>query len=332
MTGAAFTAADARHEAELAVVRLAGHVRETPCEVSPALSPGGGGAAYLKLENLQVTSSFKARGAVNKVLSLGADQLRAGLVTASVGNHAVAMLYAMELVGADGEVWVSDQISPAKRAALVGRGARLHVVPGGDPGGIELQARAAAERGGRLFVSPYNDRQVIGGQGTVAAEILRQVENVDALFVPVGGGGLAAGVASYVKTLDPRVAVIGCQPVNCPVMAASVAAGGELLDLPWRPSLSDGTVGLVEPGSITYPLCRECVDEWVLVEEEEIATALRLVLREHCVMVEGAGAVAVAAYLRTRERWQGKNVVCVVSGARIGLESLAGVLRGAPPA
>jgi threonine dehydratase len=115
-------------------------------------------------------------------------------------------------------------------------------------------------------------------------------------------------------------------------MATSVAAGGELLDLPWRPSLSDGTVGLVEPGSITYPLCRECVDEWVLVEEEEIATALRLVMREHCVMVEGAGAVSVAAYLRTRERWQGKNVVCVVSGARIGLESLAGVLRGAPPA
>lgn len=328
MNAVPFTVADARHEVELASVRIAEYVRQTPCEPSPALAPGAGGVLYLKMENLQVTCSFKARGAVNKVLSLSAEELERGLVTASVGNHALAMLHAMAISRAHGEIWVSDQISAAKRDALVSRGADLYVVPGGDPGGIEVQARHAAEASGRLFISPYNDPQVIGGQGTVAVELLRQLEDLDAVFLPVGGGGLAAGVGAYLKALDPRIAVVGCQARNSPIIAASLAAGGELLELPWRPSLADGTVGLVEPGAITYPLCRECVDEWVLVGEAEIAAALRLVMREHCVLVEGAAAVPVAAYLQTRERWAGKNVVCLLSGARIGLASLAEVLRG----
>lgn len=324
-----FTAADVRHEVELASARIAAHVRETPCEPSPALDPGDGGTAFLKMENLQVTASFKARGAVNKVLSLTPDELAAGLVTASVGNHAVAMLHAMALVGARGEIWVADQISPAKLEALRRRGADLHVVAGGDPGGIEVEARRAAEDDGKLFVSPYNDPQVVGGQGTIAAELLRQADSLDAVFVPVGGGGLAAGVAGYLKQVDPRVEVIGCQPAGSPIIAASLAAGGDLLELPWQPSLSDGTVGLVEPGAITYPICRDCVADWVLVSEAEIAAALRLVMREHCVMIEGAAAVPVAAYLQTRERWRGKNVACVLSGARISLDRLASVLRGA---
>ena len=324
----AFTAADARHETELAGVRVAGHVRETPCEASPALGAGDGGVAFLKMENLQVTSSFKARGAVNKVLSLSADELEAGLVTASVGNHALAMIYAMGLVGAQGEIWVSGRISAVKMAALEACGARLQRVAGDDPAGVEALARESAETSGRVYVSPYNDPQIIGGQGTVAVELLRQVEDLDAVFVPVGGGGLISGIGAYVKEIDPQIRVVGCQAANSPVMAASLAAGGELLATPWAPSLADGVVGLVEPGAVTYSLCRECVDEWVLASEPEIAAALQFVMREHHVLIEGAAALPVAGYLQARERWAGKRVACVLSGARIGLETLTEVLCG----
>ena len=327
MSAPSFAPADVRREVGLAAARLETFVRETPCDASRSLDPGGGGKAFLKMENLQVTGSFKARGAINKLLSLSASELRGGLVTASVGNHAMAMVHAMGLVDTQGEIWVAGQISPAKLSALRECGSNLHVVEGGDPGGIESLARRDAERTGRLFVSPYNDPQVIGGQGTVAVDLLHQVESVDVVFVPVGGGGLAAGIAGYLEEVDPHVRVVGCQPANSPIIAASLAAGGELLDLPWQPSLSDGTVGHVEPGSITYPILRECIDEWVLVSEAEIAAALRQVMREHCVMIEGAAAVSVAAYLKTRERWHGKRVVCVLSGARISLEQLGAVLR-----
>ena len=327
MSAPSFTPADVRREVGLAAARLETFVRETPCDASRSLDPGGGGKAFLKMENLQITGSFKARGAINKLLSLSASELRGGLVTASVGNHAMAMVHAMGLVDTQGEIWVAGQISPAKLSALRECGSNLHVVEGGDPGGIESLARRDAERTGRLFVSPYNDPQVIGGQGTVAVDLLHQVESVDVVFVPVGGGGLAAGIAGYLEEVDPHVRVVGCQPANSPIIAASLAAGGELLDLPWQPSLSDGTVGHVEPGSITYPILRECIDEWVLVSEAEIAAALRQVMREHCVMIEGAAAVSVAAYLKTRERWHGKRVVCVLSGGRISLEQLGAVLR-----
>lgn len=327
MSGVRYTAAEVRREVELAGSRLAGNVRQTPCESSPVLDPGADGAAFLKLENLQVTSSFKVRGAINKVLTLDDAEAAAGLVTASAGNHAMGMLQAAALRDVRVQIWVADQISPAKMAALRRRGADLRVVAGGDPGGIELLARRAAEESGRTYVSPYNDPQVIGGQGTIAAELLRQLGTFDAVFVPVGGGGLIAGIAGFLKEVAPQVTVVGCQPANSPIIAASLAAGGELLDLPWQPSLSDGTVGLVEPGSITYPICRDCVDEWVLVSEDEIAAALRLVMREHCVLLEGAAALSVAAYMQTRTRWAGRRSVCVVSGARIALGQLGAVLR-----
>lgn len=321
-----FTSADVRREVDLAVGRLAGHVRLTPCERSPVLDPPEGGMCFLKMENLQVSGSFKARGAVNKVLSLDERHLQVGVVTASAGNHALGMLHALALVHAPAEIWVAEQISPAKLEALRRRGADLRVVEGGDPGGIESLARSAAERAAKTFVSPYNDPQVIGGQGTVAVELLDQVEHLDAVFVPVGGGGLAAGIAGYLKAVAPHIRIIGCQPANSPIIAASVAAGGDLLELPWEPSLSDGTVGLVEPGAITYPICRDCIDDWVLVSESEIARALRFVMREHCVMIEGAAAVSVAAYMRDTARWAGSNVACVLTGCRIPLDRLAAVL------
>jgi threonine dehydratase len=333
VTRAAFTAADVRREVEQAGARIRPHVRETLLEPSPRLGRDTGAAVFLKMENLQVTGSFKARGAFSKLLSLTAEEKARGVVTASSGNHGVAMAHAMNLLGVEGEIWLADQVSPAKLEALRSRGAAMHLVPGGEPGGVELLAKAEAARRGATWVSPYNDAQVIGGQGTIAVELLRQVEaagaaHLDAVFVPVGGGGLIAGIAGYLKAVDPSVAVVGCLPASSPVVSESVKAG-EIVDIPWEPSLSDATVGLVEPGAITLPICIDCVDDWVLLEEQEIATALRLVIAEHSVLVEGAAVLSVAALLKTRDRWVGKTAACVLSGSRIPLQKLAAVLAQA---
>ena len=302
--------------------RIRPHILETPLEPWPRLSLDTGAEVFLKMENLQVTRSFKARGAFNAVLSLDDADRAKGVVTASSGNHAMAMANALALSGVEGEIWLSEHASPGKIEALRSRGANLHLTDSDDP---EFPARKEAERTGRVFVSPYNHPKVIGGQGTVALELLRQTERLDAVFVPVGGGGLIAGIAGYLKETSPGTQVIGCLPANSPVMSESVKAG-KVFDVPWDPSISDATVGLMEPDAITFPLCRDLVQDWVLPTEDEIAAALRLVMSEHSVMVEGAAVLSVASFLKTAERWRGKTVVLVLSGSRISLDVLAAVL------
>ncbi len=325
---ASFTRDDVRAEALAAEARIRPFIRETPLEPSPALAREGGCNVFLKLENLQVTSSFKARGAFAKLLSLSAAERAAGVTTASTGNHANASAHALALLDIAGEIFLPSSASPAKIEALTMRGAPLRLVDD-DPGRVETIARDEAERTGRVFMSPYNDRRVIGGQATVALELERQLGGPPGVvIVPVGGGGLIAGIAGCLKAAAPDVTVVGVQPAASPIIAASLAAGGELLELPWSPSLSDATVGLVEPGAITYPLCRDCVDEWVLVDEDEIAAAMLLVMARHFVLVEGAAVLAVAAFLKTAQQWAGRTVVCIVSGARIPLGVLGEVLRG----
>jgi threonine dehydratase len=343
------SAADVHREVEAAAARITPYVRETPFEPSPGLSRATGARVFLKMENLQVTGSFKARGAFNVLLATSREERAAAeVVTASSGNHAMAMAHAMNLLGVRGEIWLSSDVSPAKLDALRSRGAPIHLEEGADPGGIEVMARAAAAASGRRYISPYNDPHVVGGQGTIALELLRQAEaasrpdeptlgvhaaaagvtageRLDAVFVPVGGGGLIAGIAGCLKAVDLRTTVVGCLPANSPVIAESVRAG-RIIDIPWEPSLSDATVGLVDHDSITFPPCRDCVDEWVLSSEDEIAAALRLVMGEHWVMVEGAAVLSVAALLATRERWAGKTVALVLSGSRIPLAKLAAVL------
>jgi threonine dehydratase len=320
---AGLTSADVRREVEAAEGRIRPHILQTPLEPSPGLSRETGAEVLLKMENLQVTRSFKARGAFNALLALEhADRAR-GVVTASSGNHAMAMAHAMERLGVEGEIWLPEHASPAKIDALRNRGANLRLTHD-DP---EPQAQQEADRTGRVYVSPYNDPRVIGGQGTIAVELLRQARGLDGVFVPVGGGGLISGIAGYLKEAAPSVQVIGCQPAASPVFAESVRAG-RVLDVPWDLSLSDATVGPMEPDAITLSICRVLVDDWVLPTEEEIAGALRLIMAEHCVMVEGAAVLSVASFLKTAERWRGKTVVLVLSGSRISLHVLAEVLQG----
>ena len=320
-----FGSADVRREVEAAEERIRPFIVETPLERWPRLSADTGAEVLVKLENLQVTRSFKARGAFNALLALDEADRAKGVVTASSGNHAMAMSHAMARLGVEGEIWLPEQAARTKIEALRSRGANLRLVDG-DP---EVPARREAERTGRVFVSPYNDPIVVGGQGTIGLELMRQAERIDGVFVPVGGGGLIAGIAGYLKETSPGTKVVGSQPARSAVMVESVRAG-ELREFDWEPSLSDATVGGVEPGSITFPLCRDLVDDWVTPSEDEIAAALRLVMADLWVMVEGAAVLSVASLLKTADRWAGKKVVLVLSGARISLEVLAAVLSRRP--
>lgn len=280
---------------------------------------------YLKLENFQHTGSFKVRGALNKLGSLSPEERERGVVAASSGNHGAAVAFGSNALGMESTVFVPEDASPTKVAAIrrLGAEVRFH---GTDAAVAEAHARESALRSGQVYLSPYNDPRVIGGQGTVAAEILRQLGRVDDVFVPVGGGGLVSGIAGYLKATGSGARVTGCQPENSAVMAGSVRRG-RIVDTESRPTLSDGTAGGVEPGARTFGLCRELVDGWVLVSEEGIRAAMRLFMETHHMMIEGAAGVAVAAFLESAERLRGKNVVLVVCGANIDLETLRGVLR-----
>ena len=319
------TGADAAREVGLAADRIAPYIRETPLEPSPFLSRETGADVHLKLECVQVTGSFKARGALNKLLSLGAAERARGVVAASTGNHGLAVAHALALLGIAGEIFLPASVSPAKLEGLRARGARVRLVDD-DPGVVETVARQDADRTGRIYVSPYNDQQVIGGQGTVGVELLRQLEGLDAVLVPVGGGGLVGGIGAWLKERAPSVRIVGCQPAACPILVESVKAG-RLLQLPSAPSLSDATVGLIEAGAITFPLCRACVDDWLVVDEPAIRAALRLVLERQSVLIEGAAALPVAALIAARDRWRGARVALVLSGSHIALPTLADVLR-----
>lgn len=304
--------------------RVRPHLRETPLERSFPLSRQAGAEVYLKLENFQHTGSFKARGAMNKILALEGSCKSKGVVAASTGNHGAAVAFAAGNQGIPSLIFVPEAAAPGKIEAMRVRGAEVRTW-GSDCVIAEVHAREFAAEQGMTYVSPYNDGQVVGGQGTVGVEIARQIDRVDRVFVALGGGGLIAGIAGYLKKLDPRVRVIGCSPVNSCVMAESMRAG-RILELESRPTLSDGTAGGVEQGSITFELCRELVDECVLVTEEEIADALRSFIGAHHMLIEGAAAAAVAGFLKSVPALRGGRSLIVICGGNIGLDTLRSVI------
>ena len=309
----------------LAHSAIAPYVRRTPLHDSSLLSELTAARVYLKLENLQHTGSFKLRGAINKLLSLSPEQRRRGIVAASSGNHGAAVAYGCRLLGIVGTVFVPEHASPAKLAAMRRFGVEVRLF--GDDGLLsEQEARRYAGQQGLVYISPYNDLAVVAGQGTVGLEIAEQLPDVEVVLVAVGGGGLIAGVAAALKAHHPRVQVVGCLPQNSPVMAASVARGA-IVDMTSLQTLSDGTAGGIEADAVTFALCRDLVDDWLLVSEEEIAAAMRLMIEGDHLLVEGAAAVPVAALLKSGDRWRGKQVAVVLCGGNIGLETLAAVLK-----
>ena len=312
-------------EIERAAERIGPHVLETPLLHSPVLGGLSGGKVWLKLESEQHTGSFKARGALNKVLSLPARRRAEGLVTASSGNHALGFARALAIAGARGVIYLPENAEPSKVAALEPYGVEL-AFHGRDCLETELFARAQAEAQGRVWVSPYTDPMVIAGQGTVGREILAAQPDVDAVLATVGGGGLISGVASWIRSRRPEAEIIGCLPENSPEMYLSVQQGEPVTLYEPAETLSDGSAGGLEPGAITFDLCRELVDDYRLVSETQIAAAIRWMVDHHHKIIEGAAGVALGAFLNQPERFTGKNVVIVICGANIATETLKKVL------
>jgi len=307
-----------------AMERIRSYVRETILDPSAFYSQRTGVDLHFKCENLQHTGSFKVRGALNKILSLNVEARDAGIVTASTGNHGAACAFAMNQVGADGIVFVPETTRETKLAAIRRFGVEIRTY-GRDSVETEEYARTFAATESKIYIPPYNDPWVVGGQGTIAMELLEQMPTLDAVFVSVGGGGLIGGIASYLKSVRPEIQVFGCSPENSQVMAQSVLAG-KLLDLPSLPTLSDGTAGGVEAGSITFPLCRDFVDQYISVNEEEIATSLREFLGAQHMLIEGSAAVSIAAFLRVADQLKDARVAVVLCGANISVETLKEIL------
>lgn len=276
--------------------------------------------AFLKLEHLQRTGSFKLRGATNKVFSLSDAEATEGVVTSSTGNHALGVAAAARHRGIDAEVFVSSQVSPMKWRLVEDRGGRIRQ-SGKSPLAAELAARAATTASGRTYISPYNDAAVVAGQGTIGMELVQQLDSIDAIYVAVGGGGLIGGVGAYMKSVSPSTEIVGCWPENSRVMYECLRVG-KVIDFPEQPTLSESTAGGVEPGSITFELCHRVIDRRVLISETEILEAMRWA-HQRGWMVEGAAGVAIAAFFREAPRQKGKSVVIVSCGGNTSAEVLA---------
>ncbi|QBH94968.1 threonine/serine dehydratase [Limnobaculum zhutongyuii] len=301
-------------------------VRTTPLDYSPLLSLISGCQIYLKCEHLQHTGSFKFRGAVNKIRLLNETARQSGVITASTGNHGQALALAAREAGVAVTVYAPATAAQVKLDAIRAFGADIELVEG-DALAAELEASRQAGLQGKPFVSPYNDKYIIAGQGTSGIEIAEQIDNLDAVFIAVGGGGLISGIGTALKQLSPKTQIIGCWPANAPSMYASLKAGN-IIEVEEQETLSDGTAGGVEPGAITFPVCQQVIDRYELVSEQEIRDAMRLVARTDRWMIEGAAGVALATALRLAPEFQGKKIAVVLCGKNIVLEKYINAVGG----
>ena len=318
------------HAAVLAAdKRIRPQVLETPLWHSRHLSQTSGAEVYCKLENLQITGSFKARGAANKLAMLSAEERARGVVTASSGNHGAAVAAMLAKMGGRCLVFAPVTAPAVKIDAIrsYGSDVQLH---GDDSGLCEIMAQEYAAQHGLTYVSPYNDADVIAGQGTIAAEISRQAPDTEIVVASVGGGGLISGIAGFMKMFSPATRIVGASPENDHSMLCSVRAGEAVAHEGAKPTLSDGTAGTVEPGAITVSLCKALVDDWPLASEAEIAKAMRAYMINDYQLIEGAAGVAIAGFLNLAEAHpelvRGRKAVIVICGARIDLAKLATVI------
>ena len=310
-------------DVDAALERIAIHIRRTPVEFSHSMSNSSGCKVLLKLENLQVTGSFKARGAVNK-MSLLALENPEKIITASSGNHGSAVAYASKILELDSLIFLPETVSSAKLSKIEQFGAQVHI-EGKDTGDTEQAARAYALKHGYPYLSPYNDYDVIAGQGTIAAEVSQQVSGIDAVFIAVGGGGLISGIGGYLKQMHPSVQIIACSPENSAAMHYSLEAG-TIIDIDHLETISDGTAGELEENAITYEYCHSVVDQSVLLTEDEIIKSMKGFMNSHQMMIEGAAGVAIAGFSKLQHQFQNKQVLIVVCGANISSEKLIEVL------
>ncbi|MBT8098490.1 MAG: threonine/serine dehydratase [Gammaproteobacteria bacterium] len=311
--------------AKQAATRIADIICRTPLLKSAGFSDQSGTNTFLKLENRQHTGSFKLRGATNRLMTLSQAQRSKGCVVASSGNHGAAVAFAMKTLGISGVIFVPEQTSSKKVDAIRSYDGEVRFF-GTDGLDTEIHAREYAEQNDMFYLSPYNDPEVIAGQGTCGVEIVSDLPDVDAVFIAVGGGGLVGGVASVLKLHNPDIRIYGCQPLNSPVMARSVEAG-EIIDMPSDPTLSDGTAGGIEANAITFELCRSLVDEFVLVNEESISRGMRDYMAFENEAIEGAAGVALAGLVQKSDELGGKNVAVIICGGNVSEETINKVMN-----
>jgi threonine dehydratase len=299
--------------------RIGDRIPPTPLLPSPWLSSISDGNVFLKNESANLTSSFKIRGALNAALRLseGIDSDTPTIVTASAGNHGRSLAMAAEQLGLACVVFTPASAPEAKQAAIRRHGAVLHS-DCENYDAAEKQAREFAEAEGGVYVSPYNHPDVIAGAGTIGLEIVEAMPEFDVLVAPLGGGGLASGVGLALKAAAPKATIVGVEVEASSPFTLSLEAG-RITEITPRPSLADGLVGNLEPGSITFALVRQVVDYVVTVSEDELARAMKGLATEERLIVEGAGAASVAAIMAGKASAPGQRVVALVTGGNVDL-------------
>jgi threonine dehydratase len=313
------------NEIEFARQRIAGDVLLTPCAYSEKLSQLTGCELYLKLENLQKTGSFKDRGALNRILSLSDEERGAGIIAASAGNHAQGVAHAARICGLKCIIVMPETTPLSKVNGTRELGADIVLHGAGYDDAFEEASRLRQEHGYTL-VHAFDDEAVIAGQGTIGLELLEQVPDMDAVIVPVGGGGLISGIATAIKAKRPDVELVGVESEHLPAMQKSVAAG-EITPVETASTISDG-IAVRRVGRLTMPIVRELVSRIVTVSEEETAAAIMLLLEREKTLAEGAGAVGLAAlYYDKLKDLAGKKVVVVISGGNIDMKLLSRIVR-----
>ena len=278
---------------------------------------------YLKPENLQITGSFKVRGSAYKIAMLSDEEKARGVIACSAGNHAQGVALAATKNGIKSLICLPDSAPISKVEATKGYGADVCLVEGCYDDAYK-KALELKEREGYTFVHPFDDENVIAGQGTIALEILNDLDNIDAIVVPIGGGGLISGIAYTVKQIRPSVKVYGVQATGAPSMYNSVK-DGEIEALPSVSTIADG-IAVKKPGENTFELVSKYVDEIALVSDDEVASAILALMEKQKMIAEGAGAVSVAAVMFDKFDLKGKRVVAVVSGGNIDVTSLSRVI------
>ena len=268
---------------------------------------------WLKCEHEQKTGSFKWRGALAKLSTLSPNQT---IVTASTGNHGLAVANAAKIYYLSAKIFIPQQASAVKLKKISDTGAEIIKVEG-DSLDAELAGKKFAREHDLVWVSPYNDIDVIAGQGTIGLELDRQLNNIDRIYITVGGGGLVSGIASWMKHHHPHVEIVGCQPMNSREIYLSIQQGHVVNDPDAKETLSDGSAGPLEEDSITFPICKQLIDRFLLISEDEIKDSIKYLYQTHQMIVEGAAAVAMAAARKEFNLNEAKNAVVILCGGNI---------------
>jgi threonine dehydratase len=296
----------------------------TPLVHSVYLSRLTRGQVFLKLENQQITNSFKVRGAFYKLLNLTQKEEHKGIITASAGNHGQAVAYAANKLKLPAKIVVPTNTPHVKVDGIRKWGGDL-VLFGDCYDEAEAKAKALARKDGCAYISPYDDELIIAGHGTVGLEIVEALSNVDIIVVPVGGGGLISGISIAAKSLKPTVAIVGVQSEASPVMYESLKAG-RIVEAQKANTIAEGLSGGIEKGALTFEIAKKYVDTMLLVKEATIRKAVYLLCVHEKLVVEGSGAAAIAPFLEDKELFRGKTVVCVLTGGNIDCELLDDIL------